>query len=75
MLRDDAVLRRAEERGLRTHQEQDPDQVGVRPSEAGAREHEAQGGEQHDDDLEEFDPPHDPGLLVFVRDLASDGRE
>ena len=41
----------------------------------GVFEPQAQGAEYHGGEIEELDPPRQNGLVVFVRQLARDGRE
>src|SRR5213593_1658787 len=69
MLRQDAVLDRPEDRRVRAHQEDHPEQQGH------AVEVEAGGPEQHDPDLEQLHEPDDPRLVELVRDLSRARRE
>ena len=69
MLRQDRIFDRAEKGRLHAGQEDaeelQPDLIGE----------EREGGERHHEDLGEFDPPDEQGLIVFVGELAGGRRE
>ena len=69
LLRQDAVLDRAEVGGLGPHQKQH------RQQKPDVTQHEAQARDRHDRDLGELEDADQPGLVVLVRDLPGAGGE